>query len=288
MAIAACDAVLERHARRHRDRAVVALVQRLERVTQQVQEDLRESIGVADELWNRRVVDSLDSNALGQGVHAEQVQDVVEYAVDVDGLELQLVAAREDHQLIEQLADAVDLAHDERGRVARAFFLGPRLQQLGCAPDSAERVAHLVGDPRSDVAEPLELLSLRLPLAQRAAQGVVAQLDHQSLVVLAAEFDWRNGDIDDHVRLETALDCDAVCNRRPSLTTDLLFEIHDRVSRTEQVGELASHALLGRHLEDAARLGAEVCNPTGGVEQDDPVEQGVEHTEEIAVVHGGA
>ena len=63
--------------------SVPPALHRLERVAREVQEDLRQAVGVGEQLGDRRVEVALDAHARAERIHREQVEHVVEHAVDV-------------------------------------------------------------------------------------------------------------------------------------------------------------------------------------------------------------
>ena len=76
---------------------------------------------------------------------------------------------REDHQVVDERRDAVDLAHDQLPpRRAPCRRSRAMREDLGGAADAAERILHLVGDARRDLAERREALALALELASEA------------------------------------------------------------------------------------------------------------------------
>src|SRR5581483_455934 len=98
-----------------RDDELPGAAHRLDRVLHQVQEDLDESRPVAADGRQARVEFRPHRDALPHRRLALERQDVVQHAMDVDGLELQRRRRRQLAELLDQPVEALDLADDDVG-----------------------------------------------------------------------------------------------------------------------------------------------------------------------------
>jgi hypothetical protein len=171
--------------------------------------------------------------------------------VDVQRREAQRVALVEHEQVVDERADPVDLAHDQRRGVARLLVARARREDLGGAADPAERVLHLVRDARRDRAVRGEPLALGRALGERAVDRAVAQREHDARDHAARPPERRGRDVEEQVRREAAREHAVVLDRgRPSSSTERTSaSIADR-----RRARAAARRELGRSLEHPARL----------------------------------
>ena len=229
------EAVLEGHAGRDRDPPRLAF-HRLHRVANEIQEYLLEPRLVGLEFGERRVVAADDPNAFVAALELDQLDQRIEQAVDVDALGLEPVSTGEDHELVDQPRDAVDLADDQARSLLTALVLRAHADQLGGAPDPAERVADLVGDAGGDVAVGFLPLALADLFSKRAGGAAVAHRDGDRCRPAARGLpDVGDRDVDGDRALEALGNLDFVVDRGAPRAPDPLDHAADRVIGAERL-----------------------------------------------------
>ena len=279
LAVADLDAVLETQVGTDRQHTLAA-GHRFERIAAEVQEHLDQAVAIGEELGNRRVEAALDLAARAERVDREQVEYVIEQAVQVDRRQADLADTAEDEEVVEQRRDAIHFAHDQlRGR-AVAVACGPPLQDLGGAADSTQRVAHFVGDARSDLTERGDARALALDFAQRRAERQVAQPD-DGAVDRARRIDQRrHGRVDQQVALEATRHADFVLDAGVAIREHRSHRLR-KAARAGELFDRPPRYRLGRGLEDPAGLGIQALDATIRIDDHHAVEERIEHTAEV-------
>src|SRR5215470_10357961 len=114
--------------------------ERLEGVLHQVEEHLRQLRAVASHRRQARVEHRPQGDGAPFGCLPLEAEHVVQHAMDVDGLELQLRGDGELAELLDQAVEPLHLAHDDL-RAANEVGIRDRApQELGGALDTTERV----------------------------------------------------------------------------------------------------------------------------------------------------
>ena len=166
-----------------------AFVHRLQRVAREVQEHLRQPVGVGEQLGERGVEAALDAaRRAAERIDARAASSTPSSTLWMfTARRRSVVAAREHHQVVDQRGDAVDLAHDQLGglarlRVGRARARGappaPRMPPSGFLISCAR--------PAAIVPERLEALALDLELERARCWSVRSRSTSTDAVRLAA------------------------------------------------------------------------------------------------------
>ena len=102
----------------------------LKGVSSKVQENLRESIGVAREFGDRGVVVTVNFDGFRERIDRKEIEHGVKDAVNVHFGVGQVVVARKDHEFVDQSDDAIHFADDQPSGLFRAALGRPRRQQF--------------------------------------------------------------------------------------------------------------------------------------------------------------
>lgn len=268
------DAVVEAQPCRD-DELALALRHRLERVTAQVEEHLHQPVAIGEQFRDRGVEAALDVRARAEGIDGQQVQHVVEHAVQVHGCDLDLPRASEHQEIVEHGGDPIDLTQDQLGGRSIAFAAGALAEDLRGAADAAEGIAHLVRDARRDLTECRDAGTLALDLAQRGAPRAVRETDYGAVDAAALGTERRDRRVDQQIALEASRDADLVLDAGGTPSQHGA----QRLAEGAGAGDLLDRATrdrLGGGLEDATRLGIHVGDASGRIDDDDTIEEGVE------------
>ena len=284
-AVGADQTMLQQHARGEGELAAL-LLHRLHRVAREVQEDLLQPGGVGEQVGQGGIVETLDLDLLVAALELEQVEEHVEGLVDVHLLQLEGLAAREDHQLIDEPGDAVHLGHDQLRGLFRALVRRGEPEQLGRAADAPERVLHLVGDPGGDVSVGLLTIALADLLPKRAGGAPVAQGDRDRAPCVPVLDERGDGHLHRDRGLAAAREVELVVDLRPIEAADARDDRAEGMIFAHDVREPSAPHPLVAGAEQPHRLRVAEHDVIRGVQKDHALEQCVEDALEIGT-HGG-
>ena len=155
--------------RARRDRHLSLVVHDLDRVQDEVQEDLLHlsPVRLDDRDVVAEVADDLDRGVFR--VVPEHVEDPLDEAVKIGRDQVHRLGAGEQQEIVDGPAQPVDLMDDLDADVVTRVPLGVALEEdLAAAPDARQRVSDLVGHHRRQLADGGQALALE-QLELRAA-----------------------------------------------------------------------------------------------------------------------
>ena len=163
----------------------------------------------------------------------------------------------------------------------------PQLQQLGRAANATERILHLVGDARRDVAVGFLALAFADLFAQRARGASVAEGDDDAARALRVFPENRGGDVHGDRARQVAGELDLVMDGGAAGLAHAGDDAADGMLLPDRGGESAARRHLGGRAQQPRRLVVHECDLVARVEDDHAFEERIEDALEVEV-HAGS
>ena len=197
--------------------------------------------------------------------------------MDVHALNFESVAARKDHEFVDEARDPVHFMHDQFRDLTSAFVRGIHSDQLGRASDAAEWVLDFVRDARGDMSVGFLAFPFAHLFTERARRTAISKRDCDSRGGGAVLAKNRNRDIDRNGLRESAWKIDFIMNRGPARAPDAIHDFTEWVVWVEAGDERLASRNLSRGIEEPYGLGVQEIDSARLVEDDNAFEKRIEN-----------